>query len=85
MKATDSPQRRPAEKARDLMRRRRHPTQRNSGGSASATPQTFLVSFHAPSLGDKLQVLAEISPRHLRAVELVVDEMIRKIRNGDLE
>lgn len=40
------------------------------GGSILSWPLT-------PTLGDKLQRLATISPRHVRAVELLVDHMLK--------
>jgi hypothetical protein len=67
------------------MRRRRLRTLKTSSASASDSSQKSLVSFHAPSLGDKLQMLAGMSPKLLRVVEIVVDELIRRVNDGELE
>lgn len=47
---------------------------RNSNGA-------LLYTFHRPSLGDKLQVLAELAPRYLIVVEMFVDLALKAARN----
>lgn len=39
-----------------------------------------LVYFHKPNLGDKLQALAVLSPLHVRAFELLVDQTLRDLK-----
>lgn len=61
-----------------LMPRRRRRS-RTSGASWKTPNGKSLLLFHAPSLGDKLQWLAGNSPHHLKAVELFVDQILRRI------
>lgn len=61
-------------------RRLRSTTIPKSDGSLPNSP-TALIAFHKPSLGDKLQWLAARSPRHVRALEAVVDLMLLQLKS----
>lgn len=55
---------------------------RNSRDSRRSTtvPRVLLLP-HKPNLGDKLQRLAQVSPRHIFVVELLVDQILRRLDN----
>ena len=56
------------------------PTSRQrSSDSRGNTSRKSLLYFKHRTLGDKLQRLGNVSPGHLRTVELVVDLMLRRI------
>lgn len=61
------------------MARRRSPT--SSGASRRNTSGGSLLYFRRPNLGDKLQRLAGLSPRHVHAVEMLVDQMLKRLRS----
>lgn len=62
------------------MRRRRSSTlsPKNSADSRASTSGASISYFHRPSLGDKMQRLVVIAPAYARAVELLVDLMLKR-------
>lgn len=58
-----------------MSKRRR--SQIRSGKSSATSNAGSLAYFHKPNLGDKLQRLADLSPQHLRALELLADQILR--------
>lgn len=60
-----------------MSRRRRWPS--NSAASPKTTSAKSLRLLHVPNLGDKMQRLTRESPQHLKAVELLVDLILRRI------
>lgn len=61
------------------MRRRNHPSQSNSGASPNSTSAPLAPSLPGSNLGDKLYRLAQLSPKHVRAVEMLVDLMLMNL------
>jgi hypothetical protein len=55
---------------------RRPPSVSSSANSRHGS----IVYFHKPSLGDKLQLLAAVSPKHLHALELLVDLILKRLK-----
>lgn len=59
-----------------LMRPRRHPS---TSPSRVVSMLNWSKSFKRQGLGDKLQELAKRSPRHVVAIELLVDQILTKL------
>lgn len=60
------------------------PRRRSPRRSAVSPPSTSGASVHyfrRPNLGDKLQRLAVLSPLHLQVVELLVDQILKRLRS----
>ena len=57
------------------------PLSRNSVASPQNTNGKSLLYFRKRSLGDKLQIIAAQSPKHLRAVELFVDLILVRLNS----
>lgn len=51
-----------------------------SASSSRSSRRASIVSFRKPNLGDKLQRLARLSPSRVRAVEWLVDLMLRRLK-----
>lgn len=64
-----------------LSRRPRRRPLRSFSASLQTLPAGPTDYLSGPRLGDKLQVLAGISPPHLDLVELVVDQILKNL-NG---
>lgn len=60
-----------------MSKRRRSPTR--SAKSSATSNAGSVVFFHKPNLGDKLQRLAVLSPVHVRALELLADQILRSL------
>lgn len=54
-----------------------------SGRSSPTSTNASLLYFRKRTLGDKLQVLARVAPNHLRVIEQLVDQILKR-RNGDV-
>ena len=60
------------------------PSANDSDNSAANTTPRSLLLFKLPTLGDKLHRIARVSPSHLLAVELLVDQIIARIDGKNL-
>lgn len=49
-----------------------------SNDSRLTTNDASLLYFHKPSLGDKLQAIAERSPQYLNVIELLADQILAR-------
>lgn len=59
------------------MNRQPNSVQRGSGGMSKRASGTRLLYWKKRSLGDKLQLLAALSPVSMRLVEIVVDILLK--------
>lgn len=59
--------------------RLRRRSRTNSNGILPRSRNTSLRYFIKPTLGDKLQRLAQLSPKTVVAIEFLVDQLLRRI------
>lgn len=53
-----------------------NPRRQTSGAVSNVNLKHY---WHKPNLGDKLQRLARLSPKHVRALDQLVDQLIREL------
>lgn len=63
-----------------MEQRRTSRSRTNFGASRRNTSAASVSYFHKRSLGDKLQRLVELSPAHVGAVELLVDQILKNLK-----
>ena len=61
------------------MARTRRSSTTASASSPSSTSAKSPLLFHRSNLGDKLQILAHRSPKHVNVVELLVDTILKRL------
>jgi hypothetical protein len=56
---------------------------RRSGRSSATSSVDSSASSRKPTLGDKIHELARRWPRAVLALDLLVDDLLRKVRHGE--
>lgn len=56
------------------------PLREISGASSTKSAGNSVCTWHKLTLGDKIHELARLSPKHVVALELLVDQILKKVR-----